>query len=135
MRADRPGRQRGVGLLPALFVMVVGALIGAALVQLLGGASQINTLQISELRARAAAAAGIEWARYRIDRSNACAAGVLNPVAGSLAGFRITVTCVRSSHLDGGIPRVTYRLGSFAQYARFGSPDYVSLRIDRTLAR
>ncbi len=135
MRANRGTRQRGVGLLPALFVMVVGALIGAALAQLMGGASQINTLQISELRAQAAATAGLEWSRYRIDRSNACAAGVLSPVVGSLAGFRITVTCARSLHDDGGTPRSVYRLSAFAQYARFGSPDYVSTRVNRTLTR
>ena len=135
MLADSPGRQRGVGLLPALFVMVVGAVIGAALLQLVAGGSQVSGLQISELRARAAAAAGLEWARYRIDRSNACAAGTLNPAAGSLTGFVVTVGCVRTVHDDGGTPRTVYALSAFAQYAQFGSADYVSAREALTLVR
>lgn len=135
MPADSPGRQRGVGLLPALFVMVIGAVIGAALAQLVGGGSQVSSLQIAELRAHAAAAAGLEWARYRIDRSNACAAGALNPAAGSLAGFVVTVSCVRTVHDDGGTPRTVYALTAFAQYAQFGSADYVSARAAMTLVR
>ena len=135
MPADMPTRQRGVGLLPALFVLVVGAVIGAALLQLVAGGSQVSGLQISGLRARAAAAAGLEWARYRIDRSNACAAGTLNPAAGSLTGFVVTVGCVRTVHDDGGTPRTVYALSAFAQYARFGSADYVSAREALTLVR
>lgn len=135
MPADSPGRQRGVGLLPALFVMVIGAVIGAALVQLVGGGSQVSSLQTAELRAHAAATAGLEWARYRIYRSNACAAGALNPAAGSLAGFVVTVSCVRTVHDDGGTPRTVYALTAFAQYAQFGSADYVSARAARTLVR
>ena len=135
MPADLPYQQRGVGLLPALFVMIVGAVIGATLLQLLSGGSQVSGLQISGLRARAAAAAGLEWARYRIDRSNACAAAVLNPAAGSLTGFVVTVSCVRTVHDDGGTPRTVYALTAFAQYAQFGSADYVSTREARTLVR
>ena len=135
MLADLPGRQRGVGLLPALFVMVVGAVIGAVLLQLVAGGSQVSSLQISELRAHAAAAVGLEWARYRIDRSNACAAGALNPGAGPLAGFVVNVGCVRTVHDDGGTPRTVYALTAFAQYAQFGSADYVSAREARTLVR
>ncbi len=135
MPADLPCRQRGVGLLPALFVMIVGAVIGAALLQLVGGGSQVSGLQISGLRARAAAAAGLEWARYRIDRSNACAAGALNLSTGSLSGFVVTVSCVQTVHDDGGTPRAVYALNAFAQYAQFGSADYVSAREARILVR
>ena len=133
MRANK--RQRGSGLLTAIFVIVAGAVIGAALVQLSSGANQINVLQIGDQRARFAAAAGLEWARYRIDRSNACVAGVLNLGVGALRGFRVTTTCVRTLHDDGGVPRVVYSLSAFAQYASFGSPDYVSERLSESLVR
>jgi MSHA biogenesis protein MshP len=135
MPAEFPNRQRGVGLLPALFVMIVGAVIGAALLQLVAGGSQASSLQITELRARTAAAAGLEWARYRIDRSNACAAGALNPAAGSLTGFVVTVSCVRTAHDDGGTPRAVYALSAFAQYAQYGSADYVTALASTTLVR
>jgi hypothetical protein len=135
MQASSRMRQRGSGLLTALFVIVAGSLIGAALVQLSSGANQINVLQIADQRARFAAAAGLEWSRYRIDRSNACAAGVVNLGIGALRGFRVTTTCARTTHDDGGVPRVVYSLSAFAQYASFGSPDYVSERVFETLVR
>ena len=72
---------------------------------------------------------------YRIDRSNACAAGALSPTAGSLTGFVVTVSCVQTVHDDGGTPRAVYALNAFAQYAQFGSADYVSAREARILVR
>ena len=129
--------QRGFGLILALFVLVIGAVIGATLAQLLGSANQATGLQLGALRARVAARAGQEWARYRITLTNACAANVLNlgATAGALRGFRVTVTCSSTAHNDGGVPRNSYVINSFAQYASFGSPDYVSSSSIETLVR
>jgi MSHA biogenesis protein MshP len=132
-----PVEQRGFGLLPALFVLVIGALIGASLVQLLGNGLQGNTLLLGERRAQQAAQAGAEWARYRIAQTSACASGVLNFGAafGSLRSFRVTVACSSTPHNDAGVPRSAYVIDSFAQYASFGAADYVSSRSIVTLVR
>jgi Tfp pilus assembly protein PilV len=122
-------------MLPALFVIVAGALASAALVQMLGASNQSTLLVNSQLRAQQAARAALESTRYRIDRSNACVTGTLNMVEGALSGFRVRVTCARASHDDGGVPRVTYALTAFAQYARFGQPDYVSFTETALLRR
>lgn len=131
----RANQQRGVGLLPALFVVVVGGLIGAALTPLLGAANQTTGLQIGQLRARSAAQTGLEWARYRIDRGANCPAGTLNLTAGALRGFRVAVTCTPTVHDDGGQPRTVRALTVFAQYAAYGSSDYVSYRVTAALVR
>ena len=133
----RRGVQRGFGLLPALFVLVIGALIGATLAPLLAGGQQVNALLLGRQRAAQAARAGAEWARYRIGQTNACAAGTLNFGAayGALRGFRVTVTCSTTPHDDGGTPRAAYVIDAFAQYASFGSADYLSSRSVVTLVR
>jgi hypothetical protein len=136
MRANKTlQRQRGSGLVTALFVLVAGAAIGAAFVQLNGGASQSGSLSLSQARSRTAAAVGLEWARYRIDRGAVCAAGVLNLTAGALARQRVTVSCARTVHDDGGTPRRAYALTAFAQFGSYGSPDYTSYRATQTLVR
>lgn len=119
----------------ALFVLVAGAAIGAAFVQLNGGAAQSGLLSLSQARSRTAAMLGLEWARYRIDRGAACAAGVLNLTAGVLLGQRVTVSCARTNHDDGGTARRVYALTAFAQFGAYGSPDYTSFRTTQTLVR
>jgi MSHA biogenesis protein MshP len=134
--ASRIG-QHGFGLLAALFVLVIGGLVAATLVPLLSGGTQANALLLGEQRARVAAQFGTEWARYRIAQTNACAAGTLNLGAayGALRGFRITIACGSTAHNDGGTPRIAYAINSFAQYAGFGSADYLSSRATRTVVR
>jgi MSHA biogenesis protein MshP len=129
--------QPGFGLLPAIFVLVIGALLATTLVPLLGGGLQANAMLLGEQRARFAARAGTEWGRYRIAQTNACAAAVLNLGAayGALAGFRVTVGCSSTLHNDGGTPRTAYVIDSFAQYASFGSADYLSSRTVETVVR
>lgn len=136
MPANSPRNfQRGSGLVTALFVLVVGAAIGAAFVQLNGSTAQSGLLSLSQARSQTAATLGLEWARYRIDRGAACPAGVFNLTAGALARQRVTVSCSRTSHNDGGTPRRVYALTAFAQFGTYGSPDYTSFRSTQTLVR
>ncbi|MDW8259638.1 MAG: hypothetical protein RML32_09375 [Gammaproteobacteria bacterium] len=118
--------QRGSGLVIALFVLVAGAAIAAALTPLLADGSQSNELVIAHARAAAAADSALEWARYRIDRQGVCAGGTLVLHEAALAGARATVDCALSTHDDGGVPRRVYAIRVFAQYGRFGGPGYAS---------
>jgi hypothetical protein len=109
----------------------------AAGAQALVGANQVDDMQLGARRARFAARASLEWARYRITQTVACAANVLNlgVNAGALRGFRVTVTCSSTPHDDGGVSRISYVINSFAHYGGFGAPDYVSSRSIEILVR
>ena len=128
-------RQRGSALITALFVIVIGGLVGAALTQLSVAGNQSSTLELGAARSRSAALAGLEWARYRIDRSNRCVIGTLNLREEALNGFRVTVSCVRTVHANGPTNTTVYAVRGFAQYARFGQSDYVSYAATENLIR
>ena len=128
-------QQRGSALITALFVIVIGGLIGAALTQLSGANNQGAALELSAARARNAALAGLEWARYRIDRSGNCVTGTLNLREAALTGFRVAVTCTRTTHSNGGSTATVYAVRGFAQYAQFGQTDYVSYTANENVIR
>ena len=127
--------QRGSALLVALFVLVVAASIGAALSRTLATGSQGETLEISHARARFAARAGLEWAKYWVARKQACYDGSLPLTEGALAGFSVEVTCTQTDHPYGASSSSVFALAAFAQFASFGSPDYVSLRMTETVVQ
>jgi hypothetical protein len=131
----RANKQQGSGLIVALFVIVAGATVIAAMSGVLGASQQSRSLTLNLMRAQQAGIAAAEWARYRIDRSGACVSGVLNLREGALSGFRATVSCARSTHNDGGTPRTVYALTVFAQRGQFGNPEYVSWRHSTQLQR
>ncbi len=115
--------------------MVVGALVGAALAQMLGAGNQSASLLLGQMRARQAARSGLEWARYRAERLGICASGTLNFSEAALTGFRASVSCTRTTHADATTVRVVYALQAFSQYGSFGQADYVSYRDRLTLVR
>ena len=123
-------RQRGVSLVAAIFLIVVVASLAAFAVT--AGASQGDSanLQLESDRALAAARAGSEWAAYRALRQNGCAANsVLSLSQAGLRGFRVTVTCTWTDHIEGATNYRVYDVTSFAQWGTFGSVNYASRRV------
>lgn len=94
VRARR--RSRGVGLVTAIFLLVVLAGLGVAMVTLFNTQQQAVALDEQGVRAGQAARAGIEWGLYHRLRDNGCADGATYPVALAgqvLGGFTVTVHC------------------------------------------
>jgi MSHA biogenesis protein MshP len=119
--------QRGMSLVVALFIVVVLGLLAAFAVNI--GTSQHETanLRLASDRALLAARAGTEWAGTRALVNNACAASTaLNLSQGALNGFRVTVSCIATSHSEGAANYRIYDVTSFAQYGVFGSAGYAS---------
>jgi MSHA biogenesis protein MshP len=125
-------RNRGMALLPALFVLVFVASLIAFAVSV--GTTQRQTVNFGLLgdRALAAANAGIEWGRARARPPiNSC-----NPLPVTfpftetgLRGFRVQVICVQVNPSDGSGP--IYNIEALAQWNTFGSAEYVSRRVRR----
>lgn len=92
-------RQKGIGLVAAIAVLVVLTGIAAAVVSL-GTAQQTTSGQdILSARAWQAAKAGNEWGLYQALQNNACAKSTLDLRADT--GFTVTVSCTTRQFREG----------------------------------
>ena len=92
----RRRRSAGVGIVTAIFLLVVLAGLGVALVTIFNSQQQGIALDEQGVRAHQAARAGIEWGLYHRLRDTACADDQTYPVALAgdvLGGFSVSVTC------------------------------------------
>lgn len=88
-------RQAGVGLVTAIFLVVVISGLAAALVTIFTSQQASSGLDLQGTRAYQAARAGIEWGLFRQTRAASCVASTnfALPANTSLSGFTVTVTC------------------------------------------
>ena len=107
-----PGARRsaGVGLITAIFLLVVLAGLGVAMVSVFTAQQTTSTLDEQGARAYQAARAGIEWGLYQRLRNNASCAGASSfalPSNSTLGGFVVTVNCqlVHDASLGAGLDR------------------------------
>jgi MSHA biogenesis protein MshP len=88
-------RQAGVGLVTAIFLLVVLAGLAVAMVSLYTSQQASSNLDLQGARAYQAARAGLEWGLFRQMRNGVCdgPATVEMPGDGALAGFTVIVRC------------------------------------------
>ncbi len=87
-------RSAGVGLVTAIFLLVVLAGLGVAAVRIFTAQQAGSSLDLDGARAYQAARAGIEWGLFQQLRNNSCAtASFALPLDSVLANFTVTVTC------------------------------------------
>ena len=91
-------RQAGVGLVTAIFLLVVLAGLGVAMVGLFNAQQTSSNLDLQGARAYQAARAGLEWGLFQQMRNNSCSADARfsMPADSTLAGFRVVVTCTQA---------------------------------------
>jgi MSHA biogenesis protein MshP len=129
-------RSTGVGLVTAIFLLVVLAGLGVAMVSIFTSQQQSSTLDVQGARAYQAARAGIEWGLFQQTRRNKCDASTTFalPSASALSGFSVTVTCkpVGSGALAHWIIEATACNPPDANGAcqPSNSPDYVQRRLE-----
>lgn len=90
-------RESGFSLVTAIFLLVVLAGLGVAMVTISTTQHQSSGLDVQGVRAYQAARAGVEWGLFQKLRNNNCNAAstpVAMPGGTSLSGFTVTVTCV-----------------------------------------
>jgi MSHA biogenesis protein MshP len=97
-------RSAGVGLVTAIFLLVVLAGLGTAMVTVFTSQQASSALDEQGVRAYQAARAGIEWGLYMqmqaggcpgLDASAESTRSFPLPANTSLSGFVVTVTCTR----------------------------------------
>ena len=110
-------RQRGFSAALVLTMMVLlGGMLGYA-VSLTSGMHSGIAQEIAQARARQAANAGLEWARYNArfaPAPNDCAAASVMTIPFSAGPMPVTVLCTRLNHSEAGVPRFTYALSATA---------------------
>ena len=126
-------KQGGFSLIPALFLLVVLAALGAVAVRLSAVEHQTVVLAMQSSRAYAAAQTGIEWSAYQALVNSSCGSATLSLTEGGLVGFDVDTTCTSSPHTEGSATTNVYVLEAFAHSGSYGTPDYVSRRIRATV--
>lgn len=108
--------QRGFSLVSAIFLLVVMAVLGAAMMNLSVTQHIGSALDMQGARAYQAARAGIEWGMYRTLRQATCAGGPtsFSPPAPGMNGLTVTVTCNASAFAAAAQPITIYRIQSVA---------------------
>lgn len=97
----RPARCTGLGLITAIFLLVILSSLGAAIVTITTAQQASSTLDEQGARAYQAARAGIEWGLFQqINSPNSCSAEFSSadasfamPAGNSLSGYTVSVTC------------------------------------------
>jgi MSHA biogenesis protein MshP len=88
-------RQAGVGIVTAIFLLVVLAGLGVAMVGIYTSQQASANVDLLGARAYQAARAGLEWGIFQRLRNNSCVdpSRFAMPAGTSLAGFRVVVSC------------------------------------------
>jgi len=130
-------RQRGFSIVTAIFLLVVLAGLGAAMVTLSTSQQQTLAQDVQGARAYQAARAGIEWGGYQVIKvPDACPASTtLNFTGTPLAGFTTVVTCVRLPYTEGANSVLVYDLTATARYGVVNTNDYVERQLTARIAR
>ena len=130
----RRDRSRGFSLVIAIFVVLVLATLGAIAVRLGVTQQQAADFGLLEIRAQAAAEAGIEYGVNRALKAGSCPASVtLNPAAPGLLGYVVSVSCSPTpAHLVLGVARQTYVVSATAKRGTYGNADFVARSVTRT---
>lgn len=144
--ADRPGRgtilrksQHGMSIMVALFILVVLALLGVALVTIGGVEHRQPLLSLQGKRAFWAARSGLQWGGHEAlhDAGFNCPKQPATPASEKLPssvpgldGFSVTVSCSYTTHEEHGKTvriydiEATARNGVFGQRADLGQRQY-----------
>lgn len=126
-------RQRGFALLVAIFLIVVLALLGIFIVKISGVQHQTVNVALLGARAFEAARTGIEWGAFQALDAASCTSTTLTLTEEGLDGFDVDVTCTASTFTETGVTYNMYVIDSEARAGSYGTPDYVSRRMQATV--
>lgn len=118
---------RGIGIVTAIFLLVVLSGLAVAIVTLFTTQQASAALDEQGARAYQAARAGVEWGVYQQLRSSRCDAStqLAMPAGTTLSAFTVTVLCKERS-VGGQLPRYIITSTACNQAASGGCPNDAS---------
>ena len=130
-------KQRGMTLIGAIFILVVVALLGQALVSISGMQRQSSLLALQAARAYQTANTGIEWGATQAINGNCSEiADTVTILAIPNNNFTTTVTCIYKGAFTENTTEVkVFLVQSQSQYGIFGNPDFVSRSLEASVQR
>lgn len=141
----RASRESGFSLVTAIFLLVVLAGLGAMMVTFFTAQQQSSALDVLGSRAYQASRAGIEWGAYQVLQNSGvgfapnCRTGpttqALPALAGTLAGFSVSVNCSATSAVEAAATLWVYNITSTATRGAAGSADYVERKMQAAIAQ
>ena len=130
--------QGGFALVSAIFILVILAGLGAAMVTFSGAQQTTVVMDIQSARAYQAARAGIEWGAYRALRVPAftCAGSpfTLSFSGANLIGFTTQVRCTATSHVEDGNTITLFEFAATASSGTANTPDFVARELGARIA-
>ena len=140
---DSGFRQSGFALVTAIFILVVLAGLGAAMVTISTSQHTTVALDIQSTRAYQSARAGIEWGAFQalqtpLPTGFTCPLLPAAPASYSMtpiAGFTTTVTCNSTTHSEGANTVTLYALTSTATYGAVNTTDYIARQVQARVAK
>jgi MSHA biogenesis protein MshP len=109
-------------------MVVVLASLAAFGVRIYTSSQQTVVLALQGARALAAARTGIEWGAARALAGD-CADDALVLTEGAADGFRVSINCSQSDHVEAGATVRVYALEAVATWGEYGRADFVSRRV------
>ncbi len=125
--------QAGFSLISALFLLIVLAALGIVAVRLNAVQQQTVVISMQSARSFAAASTGVDWAAYQALVNSTCGNSTFMMSEAGLSGFSVSTTCSSTTHTEGPDTVNVYLIESFAWTGSYGTPDYVSRRLQATL--
>ncbi|MBB2496792.1 pilus assembly protein MshP [Aquipseudomonas ullengensis] len=131
-------RQRGFGLVAAMFVIIIIAAVIAAMARLAVTQNSTNSLAIQQARAYQAASAGLEWGLFTITRPFTCGeAAPTTAVVTSfvLDGFTVAIPELKPSasqliEEEDTVTHYFYTISATAQSGNVGDLDYAHRKLE-----
>lgn len=125
MEIKQINNQHGFTLVQAIFILVILALLGVAMMRLIGVQSSTSVFALQGARAYQAARSGLEWGAARAAAGNSCSGMMM------VDNFSVAVTCTSQQFREGPIgPYDVYDIRAIASCGHYGSPDYISRRAE-----
>ena len=115
-RALYQGKQHGVALIAAIFVLVVLAALALFMLNLSGTQHFTSMWAVQGARAHYAAQSGIEWGVAQAVAGSCAGSTSLQVDAGASPPFDVTVTCAGSTFTENGVLRTVSSLTATATY-------------------
>jgi len=125
--------QAGFTLIQAVFIVVVLALLGVAMMRLIGVESTTGSMALQGARGYQAARSGLDWGAARVSGSSNCTNMDCNSGgAMTIEGFQVTVSCGCQQFTEATVgPYPVYTIRSEATFGTdHRSPDYISRRLE-----
>jgi len=140
---SRAAGQGGFSIISAIFLLVVLASMGAAMLTFSNVQQTTSTQDLQGIRAYQAARAGMEWGIYQVLRvppppaaAPACFAnGSSVTLAGTLAGFTVSVDCSASAYTEGANSGTVYTITSTASQGTAGSQTRIERQLQAVVGR